>query len=235
MRRPGMQRPQPANDAVAFMFLDMLHEPGERTLLGRRYAQSGAAQAESMIRDLCRAPATARFVATKLVTHFVSDAPPAAAVDRIAAVFQRSEGDLRAVSEALVDLPEAWAEESRKFRTPQDWLVAALRALEPPGPVNAGIPPLLRQLRQPLWAPLSPKGYGDSAQEWADPGALLNRAELARSLARRPAVRRTDPRQLADVVDRDASGAAHALLADTTIPADERIALLLASPAFQWR
>jgi uncharacterized protein (DUF1800 family) len=234
-RMPGMQRQQPASDAVAFLFLEMLHEPGERRLLGRRYPQGGVAQAEAMIRDLCRAPATARFVATKLVTHFVADAPPAAAVDRIAGVFHQSEGDLRAVSEALVDLPEAWAEESRKFRTPQDWLVAALRAVEMPAAAVAGVPPLLRQLRQPLWAPPSPRGYGDTAQEWADPGALLNRAELARSLAQRPAMRRMDPLRLADTLPLPPSDAARSLLADTSIPADERVALLLAGPAFQWR
>jgi len=232
--RRAAQQPQQASGTVEFVFHELLHEPGVRTLLGRRYPQSGAAQAEAMIRDLCHHPAAARFVATKLVTHFVSDEPPAAAVDRIAGVFMRSEGDLRAVSEALVDLPEAWEAETRKFRTPQDWVVAALRALEVPEATN-GLPPALRQLRQPLWSPPSPKGYGDTTQEWADPDSLLNRAELARSLARRIARRRVDPRRLADVVDVPPSDPLHALLADTSIPADERIALLLASPAFQWR
>src|SRR5690606_14341177 len=130
-RRASQPQPQ-ADGSVAFVFQELLHEPGARTLLGRRYPQSGPAQAEAMIRDLCRSPATARFVATKLVTHFVDDEPPAFAVDRVADVFARSEGDLRAVSEALVDLPEAWSAETRKFRTPQDWLVAVLRALEVP-------------------------------------------------------------------------------------------------------
>jgi uncharacterized protein (DUF1800 family) len=232
--RRAARQPQQASGAVEFVFHELLHEPGERTLLGRRYPQSGAAQAEAMIRDLCHHPATARFVAKKLVTHFVSDEPPAAAVDRIAGVFLRSEGDLRAVSEALVDLPEAWETETRKFRTPQDWVVAALRALEVPETTD-GLTLALRQLRQPLWAPPSPKGYGDTTQEWADPDSLLNRAELARSLARRIARRRLDPRRLADVVDVPPSGPLHALLADTSIAADERIALLLASPAFQWR
>jgi len=233
-RRARQQMQERSDGSIGFVFQEVLHEPGERTLLGRRYPQSGAAQAEAMIRDLCHNPATARFVARKLVTHFVSDEPPAAAVDRIADVFRRTEGDLRAVSEALVDLPEAWSEESRKFRTPQDWLVAVLRALEIPE-ANNRLAPSLRQLRQPLWSPPSPKGYGDTTQEWADPDSLLNRAELARSLARRVGRQRIEPRRLADVVDVPASDPLHTLLADTSIPADERIALLLASPAFQWR
>ncbi|HWV57146.1 MAG TPA: DUF1800 domain-containing protein [Longimicrobiales bacterium] len=228
-----LRQPVRPEGPIEFVFVDLLHEPGVRTLLGRSYPQPGQAQAEAMIRDLCRSPAAARFVATKLVTHFVSDDPPASAVDRIADVFESTGGDLRAVSAALVELPEAWSEDSRKFRTPQDWLIAVLRALDVPG-MEDGIPALLVQLRQPLWAPPSPKGYGDTTREWSDAASLLNRAELARSLARRPRLR-TDPRVLAEVIDLPASDPTHEMLADTSIPVDERMALVLAGPAFQWR
>jgi len=233
-RAAAMRRPPPENGALGFAFVEAMHEPGERTLLGRTYSEAGEAQAEAMIRDLCRSPAAARFTATKLVTHFVADAPPASAIDHLADVFGRSEGDLRAVAQALVELPDVWSPDARKFRTPQDWLVAALRALDVPA-ANDAVSPLLRQLRQPLWGPPSPKGYGDTAREWSDPDSLLNRAELARSLARRAVRRRIDPRRLADVVDVPASDPLHAFLADTSIPPDERIALALAGPAFQWR
>jgi uncharacterized protein (DUF1800 family) len=155
-------------------------------------------------------------------------------VDRVARVFLDTDGDLRAVAAALVELPEAWAPEPRKFRTPQDWLVAALRAMDMPMATDA-LPQLLRQLRQPLWAPPSPKGYGDLTREWADPESLLNRAELSRSLSRRMANRRVEPRLLLDVVDVAADDPLRALLADTAIAADERVALALAGPAFQWR
>jgi uncharacterized protein (DUF1800 family) len=103
--------------------------------------------------------------------------------------------------------------------------------------------PLLRQLRHPLWSPQAPKGFGDMTQEWADPDSLLNRAELARTIARRifrpstlaRGAQRIDPRILLDVVDVPAGDPLHALLADGSIAADERIALALAGPAFQWR
>ena len=42
-------------------------------------SEDGVAEGERAIRALCRHPSTARFVATKLVAHFVSDDPPAAA------------------------------------------------------------------------------------------------------------------------------------------------------------
>lgn len=223
-----------ADSPIGFAFQNALHEPGSKTVLGARYAEAGVEEGEGVIRALVRHPSTARFIATKLVTHFVSDDPPAPAVDRLAREFRDTEGDLRAVSAALVDLAEAWSERARKFRTPQDWLVAVFRAF---GAENAGdnVSPVLRQLRHPLWSPQAPKGFGDKTQEWADPDSLLNRAELARTIAQRMRPSRVDPRALLEVVDVPAGDPLRILLADTSIPAAERIALALAGPAFQWR
>ena len=239
-RRPpgrGRQQFDPTNDRdgeFGFAFEELLHEPGSKTILGVKYAESGVTEGERTIRDLCRHPSTARFVATKLVSHFVSDNPPPSAVDRIAKVFQSSDGDLRAVSAALIDLPEAWADSARKFRTPQDWLVAMLRAFNATE-IGETVMPVLRQLRHPLWSPASPKGFSDLTTDWADPDSLLNRAELARSVARRLRLARVEPRNLLDVIDVSGGDPLHTFLADGSIAVDERLALVVAGPAFQWR
>jgi uncharacterized protein (DUF1800 family) len=238
----------------AFRFVENRHEPGRKTILGVRYGD-GEGEGKRAVRAFCRHPATARHIATKLARHFVADEPPASAVDRLAKVFRESEGDLRAVSRELVELPECWDEANAKFRVPQDWLVAVMRAA---GAREVGEPLLnvLRQLRQPLWSPQSPKGFGDLQRDWADPDSLLNRAELARTIAQRagaaggPGAGRgrpsgrgqaarvmgiavDAPRALATVVPDDA--ALGALLADIEIPVSERVAIAFASPAFQWR
>jgi uncharacterized protein (DUF1800 family) len=239
----------PADEGrVGFAFQELLHEPGTKTLLGVTYADAGVAEAERAIDALCRHASTARFVAAKLVTHFVGDAPPPAAIDRVARVFRETSGDLRAVALALVDLPEAWHDSSRKFRTPQDWLVAVLRAFNAAeAPENLTV--LLRQLRHPLWSPQAPKGFDDTMQAWADPDSLLNRAELARAITRRlqfpttlenasrgpRRVPRLDPRGLLDTIDLPAGDPLPAFLGDTSIAVEERVALALAGPAFQWR
>jgi len=187
-----------------------------------------------MIRDLCAHPSTASFVAGKLVQHFVADSPPPRAVEEIAAVFRDTGDDLAAVSLALIELEEAWSPDSKKFRTPQDWLVAvfrAFRAQEAPEPTAH----LLRQLRHAPWAPAAPKGYGDTAREWADPDALMNRAELARSLARRWSRAGLEAERLLEVVDVAPSDPLRTLLADGTISGPERLALAIGGPAFQWR
>ena len=95
--------------------------------------------------------------------------------------------------------------------------------------------PILRQLRHPLWSPAAPKGFDDGTSEWADPDSLLNRAELARSVPDGCASRAPEPRQLLDVVDVPPSDQLQKFVADASIPAAERVALVLAGPAFQWR
>ena len=231
-RAPGAAGNQ--DGGFGFRFEELLHEPGAKTVLGVKYLESGVAEGERAIRDLCRHPSTARFVATKLVSHFISDHPPAAAIDRIATVFQKSDGDLRAVATALIDVPEGWTDAGRKFRTPQDWLIAMLRAFNATE-VSDTVMPVLRQLRQPWWSPSSPKGFSDATTDWADPDSLLNRAELARTVARRLRLARIEPRELLDVIDVPAGDPLHKFLADGTIPVDERLALVVAGPAFQWR
>jgi len=245
----GRDRRDPgASDGdVPFAYLDVMHEPGDKTLLGVKYRESGEEEGRRAIADLCRHPSTARFLATKLARHFVADEPPPGAVDRITHRWVETDGDLSEVSRTLIDLDEAWDPALRKFRTPQDWMTAMLRAVgarDVPEPVGR----LLQQLRQPLWAPSSPKGYGDTKREWADPDSLLNRAELARSTADRLlAARRgqragseraasgVDPSRLMDVVDILAEDPLGTLLADDAISADERTALVFGGPAFQWR
>jgi uncharacterized protein (DUF1800 family) len=217
-----------------FAFRPLLHEPGGKTVLGITYQESGVEEGERAIRDLCGRETTAAFVAAKLVRHFVADDPPPRAVERIARVFHDSGGDLLAVSRELVQLPEAWEPAHRKFRSPQDWVVAILRALrstDVPEPLTA----TLRELRHALWAPSAPKGYGDEVRDWADPASLMSRAELARTVARHLPLRGLTPAGLLDVIDAEPGDALATLLADQSIPTDERIALAFGGPAFQWR
>src|SRR5579863_9636122 len=66
------------SDDVAgkFLFRPAAHEPGTRTIMGKRYSQSGVQQARSVMHDLATSPHTAHHVALKLARHFVADDPP---------------------------------------------------------------------------------------------------------------------------------------------------------------
>lgn len=232
---------------IGFRFASPLHEPGRKRVMGRTYPEGEEAGVD-VIRDLARHPSTAHSLAGKIATHFIDDEPPADAVSALERTWLETEGDLRAVAVTLVRLDAALDPRYRKFRTPQDWFVALLRAVDAKES-GANFPRILQQLRHPLWAPPSPKGFGDLRREWADSDAPMNRAELARTLARRagrtlrgaPAEpggtrpRSPDLRPLGTVIPLERGDLLRDMLADDSIPVDERVALAFAGPAFQWR
>ncbi|WP_175115461.1 DUF1800 domain-containing protein, partial [Paraburkholderia solisilvae] len=174
-----------SNDAAQpgrFVFRAALHEPGPRTVTGRRYEQSGEAQPLAILHDFAASPATAHHVADKLARHFVSDTPPPAVVARLADAFTQSGGDLPSVYRALIDAPQAWSPVATKFKSPWEWTISAMRGLGWRDLGNLQAAPLLTQLGQPVWRPGSPAGYDDVAASWASPDALLRRVELAQRL-----------------------------------------------------
>jgi uncharacterized protein (DUF1800 family) len=216
----------------AFLFLPQIHEPGDRTILGRRYASTGEAQARAILDDLAVHPATAQHIATKLARHFVADDPPPALVAKLKAVFLKSGGDLPSVYAALIDASEAWAAAPAKFKTPWEWSVSALRALGLKDTPDEAVAGMLTELGQPVWRPGSPAGYDDVAVRWAGPDALMKRVEVAQRLAAQVNV---DARALAPKL----FGAGLSTDTQTAIAragdGAEATALLLVSPEFMRR
>ncbi|WP_022680448.1 DUF1800 domain-containing protein [Sandarakinorhabdus limnophila] len=214
-----------------FVFQPAWHEPGGVTVAGRPYRQNGEAQALAILQDLALNPLTARRLAVKLARHFVADAPPPALVDRMAAAYLASGGQLPALYRALIEAPEAWATPLAKFKTPWDWLVSSLRALG-----RENVPPLqaigaLRELGQPVWRPGSPAGWEDDAARWAAPDALLRRVEVASRIAA-PLAATLDARSLAPrILPGTLSPATASAIARAESPA-EGLALLLVAPEF---
>lgn len=213
------------------VFAAALHEPGARTIMGKRYGEDGGEQAKAVLADLARHPATARHIATKLARHFIADSPPESAVARIERAFLSSGGDLPTVYQALVASREAWLGGPGKFRSPWDWTVASLRATglaQLPGRQAAA--GLLQQLGQPIWRPGSPAGWGDTAADWAGPGALMARVEVAQQIAGRlgDAI---DARALVAIVLPDAGVETRQAIARSESPA-LGLALMLSAPEF---
>lgn len=217
-------------DGKAF-FAPALHEPGARNVMGNHYAEDGESQALAILDDLARHPATAHHIASKLASHFIADDPPPAAVARLEKAFLTSDGDLPTVYRALVDEPEAWDPAAGKFRTPWDWTVASLRALRTGrAPAQPGAASLLQQFGQPVWRPGSPAGWGDTAADWAGPGALMTRVEVAQQIAARTGDR-IDARQLLPSILPEAGSNTKQAIARSESPA-LGLALMLSSPEF---
>jgi uncharacterized protein (DUF1800 family) len=163
----------------AFLFKPNWHEPGQRTLLGKTYAEAGVEQGRAALDDLARHPATARHIALKLARHFVADDPSPDLVDALALKFRDSDGDLAVVASALVADDRAWRAKPAKMRNPLEFVVGAARAtgFAPP---DAGLYlQALGLLGMPLWQPAGPNGFSDSSDAWSSPEAMKSRLDLA--------------------------------------------------------
>ena len=214
-----------------FTFRPAQHEPGSRSILGKRYAQDGEAQARAVLMDFAHAPATATHVATKLARHFAGDEPPAALVARLADSFTTSGGDLPSVYRTLIASPEAWIAIPTKFKTPWEWTISSLRGLGHRQVGEMQIATLQAQLGQRVWKPGAPAGWDDIALSWAGSDALLRRVEIAQRLAA-PLGGGVDARTLAPkIMPASLSVATTEQIARSESPAGA-IALMLVSPDF---
>jgi uncharacterized protein (DUF1800 family) len=217
-----------------FYFRDNLHEPGAKTFMGKTYFEEGERQGESVLADLSRNPATAHFIANKLVRHFIADDPPPAAVDRVAKAFVRTGGDLPRVYAALIEAPESWDAEMRKFKTPEDFVFSTFRALNVSPRQPEEVLRSFDLLGQRQYTPGSPAGWPDTAKGWDGSDALMHRVLWASRVAGRYE-QGVDPVEFAG-----ASLGAYARPETVTAlkraaSAGQALALLLMSPEFQRR
>jgi uncharacterized protein (DUF1800 family) len=217
-----------------FLFRDNAHEPGVRTVMGRRYPQEGQAQALAVMRDLATSPHTAHHVSTKLAAHFVSDTPPPALVARLRKAYLDSGGRLDDLAHALVAAPEAWEPAAAKFKTPYEFAISTWRAVDAQPSGIDKLAPVLTGLGQKPFSAPSPKGWADEAQVWCAPDALIKRLRFSESFAAVVADR-LDPNLLAQTAlgARLSPPVAKAVARAET--RREAMALLLMSPEFQRR
>jgi uncharacterized protein (DUF1800 family) len=217
-----------------FVFNANAHQPGAQRVMGKIYEANGVAQGEAVLADIARHPSTAKFIATKFVRHFVADDPPPALVARLADVFTKSDGDLKALATALLDSDEAWKTPLTKVRSPYEFLVATGRLLAQipgdPGRYLNG----LNVLGQPLWSPAGPNGFPDSNAVWAAPEGMKLRLDISAQIASRLADG-IDPRDLLELVAADAASVETRRTVERAESRQQALALLLMSPEFQRR
>ncbi|MBZ9708752.1 DUF1800 family protein [Mesorhizobium sp. ESP7-2] len=218
----------------SFVFNANAHEPGDAMLLGKTYPAGGMGQAEAALDDIARHPATAQHIATQLARHFIADAPPPAVVARLAKVFIKNDGNLRALAVALIDLPEAWSTPLAKMRSPFDY-VAAIRRAAGPGPSDPGQSlNWLNALGEPLWRPPGPNGFSDQADSWASAEGMKTRLDIAWQAARQVKDIGNPNDMLDAVIGPSASPETRQAVARAESK-QQGLALLLMAPEFQRR
>jgi uncharacterized protein (DUF1800 family) len=203
-----------------------------------------------VIEIVTRHPATARFIATKLVRRFIADDPPPALVDRVAATFRTSDGDVRQMLRTIFTAPEFWAPEARraKIKKPFEFVASAARAVNARLDAAGGftLAAAVGEIGEPLYQAQPPTGHPDRAEAWVSTGALLARMNFALALAqnRYPSVRvDLEPvvgsggvdRVLATVLHGAATAETRAVLQKELGSREKLVALVLGTPEFQRR
>lgn len=217
-----------------FEFREAIHEPGDQTLLGKRYSQSGIEQGRAVLSDLATHPSTARFVSTKLARHFVADDPPVALIDRLVNTWLKTGGELASVYRVLVEADESWAAAHSKYKSPHDFVISTLRAFRHVPDRPQFIVGALDLLGQTPYRPGSPEGWPDTAEQWGGADALYKRIEWSNTVARLIGSR-VDPAELGNAVLGPTFNAETRKAISRAESRIQGMTLLLASPDFQRR
>jgi uncharacterized protein (DUF1800 family) len=234
-------------EGTGFTFVPFMHDAGEKKVLGQAIKAGGGVDEGLKVLDILAAhPSTAKFISRKLAERFVSEAPPQALVDRAAARFAATRGDLREVVRTIITAPEFFADEAyrAKVKTPFEFVASALRAT---GAEVRTAQPLTRQLRDmgmPLYFCQPPTGYQEAAATWVSSGALVNRMNFALELGRNrgraislplapgASARDLQARLVKDALAGDVSETTRATLAKAA-SVEQVVALAIGSPEFQ--
>jgi uncharacterized protein (DUF1800 family) len=170
----------------SFLFTPRLHDRGEKTVLGVKIpAGGGIEDGEKVLDIVAHQPATAHFISGKLAQRFVADDPPPALVERMAQTFLKSDGDIRAVLETMVDSKEFWSEGAfrSKMKSPLEMVVSAVRASNGNVDFATGLVNQVAQLGEPLYRKQEPTGYSNTGNEWMNSAGLMARMNFALQLA----------------------------------------------------
>jgi uncharacterized protein (DUF1800 family) len=211
-----------------FVFVKRMHEPGEQTVIGKTYPDTGVNQGRAVLADLARQPATAAHIAYKFARHFVADQPPPSLVDKLTKSFTDSDGNLKELAKTLIAAEESWTVGRTKLKRPSEWIISALRLTGAQwviGRVMGG----QALLGEPLWRPPAPNGFADDESAWID--GLSQRVDSADNFAG-SAAERLDPVAL---VEAGLGPLASAETRNTVARAQSRaqaLVLLLMAPEF---
>jgi uncharacterized protein (DUF1800 family) len=166
--------------AFTMTFNEKRYDNGRKTFMGR----AGAFSANDLVDIILEQPQAARWLAVKLWTFFAYENPEPDVIDDLAATLRRHRYELRPTLERLFSSRAFYG--SRALRTqvksPVQWLIGSLKALEAPLPDPRLTTQLLAQLGQNLFEPPNVKGW-DGGVTWITASSLAQRYTAGSQLA----------------------------------------------------
>jgi uncharacterized protein (DUF1800 family) len=184
--RRAAERLPDADDAAEFVFRPEVHDAEAKVVLGHKLkAGRGIEDGEQVLDILAKHPSTAKFIARKLAVRFVSDTPPQALVDRAAATFMRTNGDIREVVRTIVTSPEFFSKAAfrSKVKSPFEVVVSTLRAMDAAPDATPRTAQLVARLGEPIFGHQAPNGWPETSEPWMNTGAILNRINFGMAAA----------------------------------------------------
>lgn len=168
-----------------FYFNERWHDKDPKLVLGQKVDEGGIKDGLKVIDILVKHPSTAKFIARKLAVKFVSDNPTEALVGRVADAFQESNGDIKTTLRAIFTDKEFFAAENyrAKIKTPFELAVSSVRALGADTNASPAFVAMLTKLGEVPYGYQAPTGYPDTAEDWVNTGALLERLNFAVAIA----------------------------------------------------
>ena len=247
-----MGREGARQNAGTFVFNARMHDDGEKVVLGHKIPAGGGIKDGLMVLDiLAHHPSTAKFISTKLVRHFVADDPPRALVDRVAAIFTKTDGDIREMLKTIFFSREFNSTEAyrAKIKRPFELVISAIRSLGADTNGGPGTHQWIARMGEPLYGYQTPNGYSDVAESWVNTGGLLERMNFGLALAnnRIPGTRvnlsklsgeqsKVMDEYLKNLLAGEVSTATRAALVkqlDQSDPVTKVVGLILGTPEFQ--
>ncbi|HEY6255459.1 MAG TPA: DUF1800 domain-containing protein [Xanthobacteraceae bacterium] len=167
-----------------FEFNPNRHDYGDKVFLGRTIKGRGLAEIDEALDMISRAGATAHFISHKLAVYFVSDNPSPQLVDRMAATFRQTDGDIAAVLKTMFTSPEFKTSLGTAFKDPMHYAISAIRlAYDDKVVLNVGpILGWLGRMAEPLYGHDTPDGFPLIEAAWSAPGQMATRFEIARAI-----------------------------------------------------
>lgn len=168
-----------------FEFDPNRHDEGDKKALNQKFREDGEMEGRELLHYLATRPATAQFLARKLAIRFVSDRPPQSLVDRMAATYLTTGGDVAEMLRTLFHSPEFWSTSvyRAKVKTPLEFVLSAIRASNADIQNLRPIANALREMGMPLYGCVPPTGYSAESSTWVSTGALVDRMNFALNLA----------------------------------------------------
>jgi uncharacterized protein (DUF1800 family) len=193
-------RSQAAKNKLAMnnaCYVPAVHDDGDKTILGITKPWN----ADDLLDHLAEHPQTAKYICTKLWEYFAYPDPPAKVIDRLTAVWKKTDGDIRSVLKAIGTSQEFfWGDcVGQRTKSPMDYTMGIYRSfaaqpfvLQIRGTPKSEFEPIKKPLRdlggglyyfmarQGMSILLPPNVAGwDWGQAWINPATTIERLNMA--------------------------------------------------------